>query len=293
MSQLAPNWFVEEYRTNVRHVFQNSGYMLKGTVMPEGRVEGKKVYFPVAGKAKARRMTRGDNAVPANPDRSFVSADLEDWQVYDLMHYIDLNKMTVNERTVQQQTGAMAIGRRADRMVIDAMGASFPSGQTTGTGTAITLAQAMSAANALFARGAPDDGQAFALLPYLWLSILNTYKQFNSAEWVNYEGQGFPKRTRGKFWNGINWICMAESADDADEAPFTIPSANQWYSYMWHRNSVGALSNYEGQTFIAWQNPLTAWDINIIMQGCAKRILDAGVQRLNFASNTTITDPTP
>lgn len=289
MSQLAPSWFVEEYRSNVRHAYQSTGYLLKNTVMPEGRIEGKKVYFPVAGKAKARRMSRGDDAVPANPDRSFVSAELEDWQVYDLIHYIDLNKMTVNERTVVQQTGAMALGRRADRIIIDALGASFPSNQTTGSGGAIDLASIMTGANALFARGVPDDGQVYCLLPYLWLSILNTYKQFNSAEWVNYEGLGFPKRTRGKFWNGVNFIAMAESADDADEAPFTVPSSNQWYSYMWHRNAIGACNNYEGQTFMSWLNPKTAWDVNMIMQGCAKRIMDAGVQRLHFASNTAIT----
>lgn len=289
MSQLAENWFVEEYRRNVRHLYQSQGYMLRGTVMPEGRIEGKKVYFPVAGKKKAVRMSRGDDAVPANPDRSFVSAELEDWQVYDLIHYIDLNKMTVAERTVVQQEGAMALGRRADRIIVDAMAASFPSGQTTGSGGDITLADAMAAADALFARGAPDDGQVYCLLPYKWLSVLNTYKQFNSAEWVNYAGQGFPSRTRGKFWNGVNWIVMAEAADDDDEKPFIVPTTNQLYSFMWHRNAVGAVSNYEGQTFVSWLNPKTAWDVNMLLQGCAKRILDKGVQRLHFASNTTIT----
>lgn len=289
MSQQAPNWFVEEYRTNVRHIYQSEGYMLKGAVTPEGRVEGKTVHFPIAGKAKARRMNRGGVAVPGNPDRSFVTADLEDWQVYDLMHYTDLNKMTINERTVQQRSGAMALGRRSDRMIIDAMGASFPGSQTTGNGSDITLADVMMGVDSFFARGAPDDGNAFALLPYRWNSVLNTYKQWANAEWVDFSNLPFPKRTRARFWNGINWIVMAEAADDADEAPFTIPSANQFYSYIWHRDAVGAVSNYEGQTFIDWQNPITAWDVNMLLQGCAKRILDKGVQRIHFASNTTIT----
>lgn len=294
MTQLAPNWFVEEYRRNVRQQYQSQGFMLKNAVMPEGRVDGKKVYFPVAGKQKARRMARGDDAVPGNPDRSFVSADLEDWQVYDLIHYIDLNKMTVAERTVVQQEGAMALGRRSDRLVIDALAATTNiAAQTTGAGGNITLASVMTAANAMFGRGVPDDGNTFCLLPYLWLSVLNTYKQFNSAEWVNYENLGFPKRTRGKFWNGVNFMAMAESADDADESPFIVPAANQWYSFMWHRNAVGAVSNYENQTFITWVNSKTAWDVNLLLQGVAKTILPKGVQRLHFASNTTIADPTP
>jgi hypothetical protein len=290
MSQQAENWFVEEYRSNVRHIYQSQGYMLKATVMPEGRVEGKRVYFPVAGKKKARRIVRrAGNATPQNPDRTQPYADLEDWQVFSEIDYLDINKMKVNERTVEQQEGAMALGRRADRIIVDAMGTSFPLNQTTGTGGDITLAAIMTAANNLFARGVPDDGNAFALLPYLWWNVLMTYKQFNSAEWVGHENLSLPKRTRGKFWNGINWLVGAESADDEDEALFTIPASNQFYSYMWHRNAIGALSNYEGQTFIDWDNRATCWTVNMLMQGCAKRILDKGVQRLHFASNTTIT----
>lgn len=289
MSQQVENWFVEEYRSNVRMTYQSQGYTLKNTVMPEGRLEGKRAYFPVAGKQKAKKMNRGaGNAQPQNPSRSMPYVDLEDWQVFSEIEYIDINKMTVNERTVSQQEGAMALGRRADRIIVDALGANFPSNQTTGTGGDITLAAAMTAANNLFARGVPDDGNAFALLPYLWWNVLMTYKQFNSAEWVGVENLGFPKGTRGKHWNGINWLVRAENADDADEKLFTVPANNQFYSYMWHRNAVGAVSNYEGQTFIQWDNRATVWTVNMLMQGNAKRILDAGVERLHFASNTAI-----
>lgn len=290
MTQQVENWFVEEYRTNVRMIYQSQGYALKNTVMPEGRVEGKRVHFPVAGKKKAKKMVRqAGNAVPQNPNRTRPYADLEDWQVFSEIEFIDINKMNINERTVEQQEGAMALGRRADRIIIDAMADNFPGGQTTGAGGDITLGDAMTAANDFFARGAPDDGNAFALLPYKWWNVLMTYKQFNSAEWVGYENLSLPKRVRGKFWNGVNWLVAAEKADDNDEKVFIEPAANQFYSFLWHRNAVGALSNYEGTTFIQWDNRASVWTINMLMQACAKRILDNGVQRLHFASNTAIT----
>lgn len=297
MTQLAPNWFVEEYRSNVRHVFQSQGYKLRGLVMPEGRVEGKKVYFPVAGKQKAVKAKRGSNATPGNPDRKFVSADMQDWQVFDEIHYTDLNKMTVVERTVVQQEGAMALGRRSDRLIIDAMNlATFPAGQTTGAGADITLANLLTASNDFYARGAPTDGRAVGLLPFIWYNKLMTYKQFNSAEWVNRDNVGFinpQKFLHGKFWAGVNWLVLPEKSDDEDELPFITPAANQLQSFVWHPNCVGAVFNYTDETFIQWDNRASCWTVNMMMQGLSLRIIDKGVQRLHFASNTTITDPTP
>lgn len=285
MSQLAPNWFVQEYKTNVRQVYATEGHVLKNAVTPEGRIDGKTAFFPVGGRVKAMPLKRGSNATPNNPDRQFVQVDLGDYQVFDEIQYTDLTKMTINERSQVQTEGARALGVNSDVLIYNAMTATTNiASQTTGAGADITLADAMTAIQKLQARAV--RGPYFALIPTIWFAVFMTYKQFSNSQWAGDAGIVFPKGIMSKYWFGCYWIAQPESDTDS---LFNIPSANQADGFAWGKEAIGYSSNYDDQTFIAWDNRATCWTVNMVQQAASKVLLPTGVQRMRFATNTTIT----
>lgn len=289
MSQLAPNWFVEEYKTNVRQVYATEGYTLKNAVTAEGRIDGKSAYFPVGGRVKAKKMKRGSNAVPNNPDRQFVKADLDDYQVFDEIHFTDLTKMTVNERSQVQTEGARALGVNSDSLIVSALAATTGlSSQLQGDGTAdITLADAMKAVQQLKSRAV--RGPYFAFIPTIWFAVLMTYKQFSNSQWVGDTGMTFAKGIQGKFWFNTYWIEAPENDTDSLFLTNQNSTTNTADGYIWGKEAVGYSSNYDDQTFIAWDNRASCWTVNMMQQAVAKVILPLGVQGLRFKTNTTIT----
>ncbi|WP_336800488.1 phage capsid protein [Kaistia sp. MMO-174] len=284
MSAEAPAWFVEQYNATVIHKYQSRGFLLKGTVMPEGRLDGKKVYFPVSGKGKARKKVRGQQAVPMNPGRTNVEATLETWEAFDEVWTYDLSRMSANEREAIAVTGGNALGRATDGELIGKFNSAAP---TSGTGfinknsAAFTLPDAMTMCQRLQAQDVPWDGNVFCPLPSLFWNQLMSWKQFNSSDYV---GQDLPftKVTTAKSWNGVHWFL-------APDEYFPIPAANQFDIFLYHRSAFGWANNTELQTIWDWDNRAGCWTVRMESEGAAAALLPEGVVRGRFASNSDIT----
>lgn len=287
---LAPNWFVEEYRSNVRHLFQSKGFKLKSTVTPEGSITGKTVKWPYFGTFEMQEKSRGGETPPANPEQNMLSAELKD---YDALYEIfeqDLNKMTANERAAAHQAGGMAVGRRSDSIIMNAANDAVVAAgnKTFGDGSgAFTLEVAMTASEALADDDQIDwDGNVTAVIPWRWFNNLMLYKQFNNAEWVGAAGLGFPTGTVGKRWNNVSWIPFQKKE-------LLIPASNQAYGFIYHRNSLGYATNYEGKVTMAWDNRKGCWTTRFDLQAVAMALYPgaSGIRRLHYATNTAITRP--
>lgn len=288
---MAPEWFVNEYRANVRHVFQSKGFKLKSTVLPEGRMEGKTAFWPIMGTFEMQEKQRGGQTPPANPNQSMRSADLKDYDALYEIHQQDLSKMTANEKAAAQEAGGNAVGRKVDSVIMnamnDAMGeAGAPATIGNGSGD-FGLPDAMLACDQLQDDDQIDwDGNVTAVIPWRWYNRLLMWKEFNNAEWVGAAGLGFPSGTIGKRWNNVNWLPFQKKE-------LIIPTSNQAYGFIYHRNAIGYSSNYEGAVTMGWDNRAGCWTVRFDLQATAKAIYDkaAGIRRLHFATNSAIERP--
>lgn len=284
--QFAPNWFVEEFRSNVLHIYQSQGFLLKPTVQPEGSINGKTVKWPWFGTFEMQERSRASETPPANPDQDMLSATLKD---YDALYEIfeqDLTKMTANEKQAAHQAGGMAVGRCSDRIILNAMNGA--SGLTTiGNGTGDwDLFQAIGAAEALQNDDlVPRGSQINCVVPYRWFDLLMLYKEFNSSEWVGSD-LGFPAGVKAKRWRDVNWIPMST-------AELIVPSANQCYGFIYDRTAVGFATNYEGKVTPDWDNRKGCWTMRIDTQATAMTLRPnaRGLRRLHFATNTALQRP--
>jgi hypothetical protein len=284
MSADAPNWFVEQYNSNVAHKYQSRGFLLRGTVMPEGRITGTKAYFPISGKGTARKKVRGQEAVPMNPSRGFTEADLVTWEAFDEVYSYDLSRLTVNERDALAFSGSNALGRATDAEIIDLFDDNIPDtvgAQMIGDGTDdLDLDAVMAMCQLGQAQEWPWDGNAFMPMPSLLWGQFISYKQVSNAD---YTGPDLPfvKATSAKTFNGVNFFLAPDSL-------FPVPAANKVDLFLYHRTGWGWANNSDVQSIWDWDNRKGCWTVRMECEGAAAPIVVEGGIRGRFKSNGSI-----
>lgn len=284
MTQEADNWFVQQYNSRVMHKYQSQGFILRGLVSPVGEIRGTKAYFPISGRGTARRKVRGQAAVPMNPTRTMVEADLVTWEAFDEVWKYDLSRMTANEQEAIVETGGMALGRATDEELIAKFHATAPTSGTTqfkDHGTVdFSASYAMELCQLAQALEWSWDGNAFCGLPSLLWNQLLSAKQVSSSD---YTGPDLPfvKATSAKTWNGVNWFLAPDSW-------FPVPAANKVDVFLWHRNAFGWANNETLSSIWQWDNRMGCWTIRMESEGAAAALLAEGIVRGRFASNGSI-----
>jgi hypothetical protein len=284
MALEADSWFVQQYNSRVMHKYQSQGFILRGTVMPAGSIEGTTAKFPISGKGAARKKQRGQQAVPMNPTRGFVDATLVTWEAFDEVWLYDLSRMTANEQEAIVTTGSNALGRATDQEMMDKFDATAPA-----TGTAQFLDKGTSDFSASYAlqmcqmaqaQDWPWNGGAFCGLPSLLWNQLLVAKQFSAAQ---YTGPDIPmtRATTAKTWNGVHWFLLPD-------ALLPVPATNKVDVFLWHMMGFGWANNETLRSMWQWDNRAGCWTVRMESEGAAAALLAEGVIRGRFASNGSI-----
>jgi hypothetical protein len=289
MSVPVSAWFQNAYIRGATHVLQSKGWMLKGTFREPDRILGKTAYWRVAGAGVAVPLSDSiEQLTPMNLDRSTVNGVLTDWQAADWIKHPDINSMSENEQEVTQKSAAMALGRKFDRLVIEALDAdtNIP---TIGNGSAaISIIDVITAAGQIMGSGWVDELELFCPLPQVMWNQLLLYREFSSSDYV---GPEYPlsKMTLTKKFGFVTYFLVPDST-------LTVPATNQMDAYMWAKSAIGFSTNYDMQSRITWENLYTAYLANNWMSGVAKPILGGAtgaIRRLRFATNVALSRPTP
>ncbi|MGL4397636.1 MAG: phage capsid protein [Hyphomicrobium sp.] len=286
MSTEAPTWYVEKYKSDVLFSFQSQGHILKGLTMPPSKIDGKTLYFPVAGKGSAVEMVVGSDLKPMNAGRSNKQVTTKAYQAAEFINQVDLDRMAANEMAVATQQAATALGRVCDKIVVDAVdGGAGSYGTAYGSGAAAwDLKFALAASTGHFNKDIPQDGQSYCMLPHQAFAQMMSYSVFSSSDWVATD-LPFTKFARAKQWAGINWF--------AGPAEHFRATANDVRFYIWHRNAIG--SGYNGSelnTKITWENIKTAWLANNWMDMGASVLLPEGITECHYLGTSGITGGT-
>lgn len=261
MSNEAPNWFQEQWNGAVTHVYQSKGYLTRGMTTPPVRVTGKKMHFPIAGKAEAQDYARGDKVKTMNATRGEVLLDATEWDAADYIYQPDLDRMLPNEVDAVRETAAMALGRKHDTVLFDKLreqtyvaNADPKLNETIGTYADTALPgppQLLKGRRALVAKDVPtEDGAIYCGLPPLVFDNMMSFKVFSDANWVGGD-LPFASNVRRKTWQQVNFFELPEFLH-------TYPAANQGRFFMWHKAAIG--SGFTGEQIrTAWDDEVAQW----------------------------------
>jgi len=283
MTQQVSALFATEYQEDVHLVFQRVGSYLKATVRNKNSVVGSSTKFNVAGKGTASTKSRHGQVPPMNADRSLVTCTLEDWYAGDWVDDLDTAKHETDEKQTIARSGAMALGRKTDELILTAL-----DGVAASQEIAFTVTNAQTVENSLLLMveklmggDVPNDGQNFgALTPRAWNQAMKV-ESFNSSDFVGADGQTFKGGpvTGGKFkdWNGVKWQFHTG-------LPGVGTATAENYAY--HKSAVGfamakhAKNNASNPAIMAditWHGDHAAWFINHMFSAGACRIEDVGI----------------
>ena len=287
MTAQAPEWFRTQYPNRAMHIYQERGNRLRPTVSKPVRFEGsEKAIFYLAGKSKAYKKTRNQRNIPSNAQRKKFTVDLETWTAFDTVEEYDLDRMSIDEREIVYESGAMALGRSTDQEIYAKMAA----GVTGVTGldfssAAFNTANAMTLCKALQEDKVPWDGNVYCGLPALQWNQLIANKVVNSSDHVGPD-LPFVKATDTRFWNGVNWFLFVE--EDAQDL-YPVPEANKQDLFIWHKSAVGWAAHTDIQMREDWDNYEDWWTINMKAKGAATLLQEGkGVKRFRTSTNSAI-----
>jgi hypothetical protein len=283
MSIEAPNWYTTQYDHKVSHLLQSEGFLLRGTTDAPVEVHGKTLKFFFIGRGEAQPFgPTPERPKAANLAKTTKDVDMTDWQFYEEVRHGEPEKISPEYRGKIQEAGAYALGRKFDRIIMEAMDAEAGNITTIGDGSAaITPIQTNTAKGQINSIGMMSMNEFFLPVPSMAWEQLKLYKVFNNRDYTG-EQQLFKGKTESVLWNGINVF-------QAPDEMFTSPSTNQVDTYLWNKKTVGFGSNFAMTSKITYENLITAWVYNTVMSGAAKVLQTAGVRRLRINLNQALT----
>lgn len=272
----APNWYTTQYDHRVRHLLQSEGFLLRGTTDKPVEVVGKTLKFFFIGRGEAQPLSPTVELVKgANLAKTTKTVDMEDWQFAEWVRHGEPEKISPEYRSKIQEAGAMSLGRKFDRIIMEAMDGEAGSILTIGDGTkAITPMQVSEGKAKINAIGMMKMNEFYCPLPSMAWEQLKLYKVFNNAEYTGSD-LAFKNAAEAKTWNGVHFF-------QAPDEMFTATAAGKVYTYLWNKKTVGFGSNYAMKSVVTYENAYTAWLYNTVMSGAAKVLQTEGVRRLHI-----------
>lgn len=307
MSSNASVMFRQQYVDRVSAIYQQKGGRLQGMTSRPVRFEGSsKAIFYAAGKSKGYETTgpRQQN-VPSGQGITPLEVSLRTFTVYDEVHEWDEDRMSVDEREVIYNSGANAMGRLSDNVIMVegytaktavASNCDFSAG-AFGVVGATNINLALQQAHVQW------DGNIFCPLPaQAWNEfILN--KLVNSADHVNRDDLPFMKATDSRFWNGVNYFLYEPESEDRESffpsATNNGGGAGKEDTLAWHLSALGwaphtgsAEPDGESQLKVStqWHNEIDTLSINMKLKGAPKALQPsgAGIIRVRLRSSGTL-----
>ena len=159
---------VASFDAMVHHQFQANGHVLRPHVRVKTGVVGSTHRFPIMRPGVAtQRGAPQTEVIPMNVDHGNATATLLDWVAPEYTDVFTQAKVNFDEKAELSKVIAMAMGRRDDQVVIDALVATVGPKQVStdigGTGTNMNIEKLLAAKAALDRDEVPTDGRTIVI----------------------------------------------------------------------------------------------------------------------------------
>jgi len=270
MSTQITNVFIEQFESEVHMAYQRMGSKLGGLVRKKA-VKGDRTNFFKAGKGTAGTKTRHGLVPLMSIDHNSVECLLADYYAADYVDKLDELKINIDERRVVAQSGAAALGRKTDDLIVVSASAATANPVIATGAAGLTQAKINTAFERFGRNDVPDDGQRYFLIPPEGWTDLLTINAFSSADFVGPSELPYKGGMVAKQWMSFTWIAFTGLADGAGGAADSRCLA-------FHRSAIGFAMGQEVSTNVDWIAERHAHLITSSMSQGACNIDELGIQ---------------
>lgn len=311
MSVTVDQSWVYRFHDQLNLTYQQKGSLLENLIDP-GMVH-RDVGAAIDHHERLGNVIANDVIIPfgqtkiLNPEHSRRAATLQSSDAAVLVSDEHTLRAMVNPQNAYTSTIVMALGRRADKHVIDnAIGAAttaavtsgsgiitygsatLPAGQILGTGIATTLTNIININELLSKNGVPNGaGERIMLYSPGQLRDLMAITQASSSDFT--KNQIHDRGTiNGLQWEGLTWIEIADVVDPSlTVLQRMLPLASTVRSCIaFHRGAIGLSIGRDINTKINERADLNnAIQVRSVMMMIAVRVFEGGVVQLNVLEN--------
>jgi len=265
MSDSVDQAFRKEYASSVHIAYQRQGTKLRNTVRTQNNVKGSSTVFHKVGKGAASTKARHGMVPTMNVTHQAVECFLKDFYAGDWVDKLDEIKSNSDERQVQANAGAYALGRKTDDLIIAEMDKSTNLTATTTGG--LTKAKVLEAFEILGETDVPDDGERYAVIGWKQWSDLLDIPEFANADYVGPEQLPW-KSTQAKRWLGTLWF---------PHSGLTVDGSSKRLCHWYHKTAIGHAIGKDVDTDITWHGERAAHFVNNYMSQGTVLIDETGI----------------
>lgn len=227
--------FIEEFESGVHMAYQRMGSKLRNTIRTRNGVKNKTTFQKV-GKGSATTKARHGNVAPMNLSHTNVNVTLEDYFAGEWIDDLDQLRVNHDEMMVAQQSGAYALGRKTDDLILAAMATTTSNNNETTNG--ITLAWALSLMESFGNNEVPDDGRRYCAVGWEQWSQLMAIDQFSRSNYVGEDQLPFANNVTAKNWLGFMWFPHS-GLSETDGSGNLSAGGGFRNCYAWHADACG------------------------------------------------------
>lgn len=271
MSAQIDNAFISQFETEVKLAYQRMGSKLGNTVRSKKNVKGKDTTFQKAGKGQAGQKSKHGMVPLMSIDHTPVKCTLSDWYAADFVDDLDEIKTNIDERKVVMDTGAAAIGRKQDDLIVQSISAATTNAIIATGGVGLTQTKCNTVFERFGALDIPDDGQRYvAVDPLCWTDLLGI-TAFSSSDYIDTQDLPYKGGMVAKRWLGFMWFPFSGLNNGAG-------GATDARNVAYHQTAVGTASGKEVTSDVTWQGKEQAWLFVYKMSMGAVNIDEIGIQ---------------
>ena len=271
MSKNLSSAAMQEFDSLVHQVFQSSG-KLEGCYKLRSGITGDSYKFRTMGKGLANQKASQADVTPMDITHSLVTCTLENWNAPEYSDIFDQAEVNFDEKAELAQSIAMALGRRRDQLVIDALDAVTKSefaGNIVHGSAGLSVAKMLEAKGDLDSNEVPEEGRVMIASTASIESLLNQEK-VSSADYNTIRAL-----TNGEIDTFLGF--KFKFIGSRGEGGLTSQAANRFDGYAYHQDAIGMAVGIDQKTEINYVPEKTSFLVNGMMKAGAAVIDKTGI----------------
>lgn len=266
--------FITQFETEVHMAFQREGSKLMGFTRSKA-VNGEKTTFFKAGKGTAGTKTRHGLVPTMSLDHTKVECPVADYYAADYVDELDELKVNIDERAIVAKSGAAALGRKSDELIVTAASAAVGNALIAAGGAGLTQAKINTVFQRFGVQDVPEDGgRYFAVDAKGWTDLLGI-SAFSDADFIGADSLPYKGGMVARQWMGFTFMHFSGLAGGATPA-------TEARALVWHRSCIGLGVGKNVTTKIDWIAERAAHLISSNMSMGAVNIDETGIQCIDY-----------